>query len=266
MSLIAATRQAAGRRPVAWFFVLAYVASWSWWVPLALQGETVRVGDGWPTHLPGLLGPAVAAMVVTALVDGRRGLRGLVGRCLRWRIGWRWWAVVVVTASLVLLAPVVALATDAAVPQVGDFATYNGLSPLPPLVVVLVVLVVNGFGEETGWRGFAVDRLLREHSLARTAGAVAIGWAGWHLPMFWLVGSFRDFGPLVVGWLVGLAAGSVVLAWMYRQGQRSVLLVAAWHTAFNFTAATDATGAVVGTLTSILVIGWAMTILRREHA
>jgi hypothetical protein len=80
-----------------------------------------------------------------------------------------------------------------------------------------------------------------------------------------MVAGFRGMGPLALGWAVGLAAGSVVLAWLYREGQRSILLVAAWHSAFNFTSATQATGAVAGTVTSVLVIGWAIWILRREH-
>jgi hypothetical protein len=49
---------------------------------------------------------------------------------------------------------------------------------------------------------------------------------------------------------------------MYVAGHRSILLVAGWHTAFNFTSATEATGAVVGTVMSVAVICWAVWILR----
>ena len=50
-----------------WFVVLAYVASWSWWVPLAISGVEVDQGQGWPTHLIGLMGPALAAIIVTGV-------------------------------------------------------------------------------------------------------------------------------------------------------------------------------------------------------
>jgi hypothetical protein len=36
--------------PVLWFFALAYALSWAWWVPLALEGQTVQRGDDWPTQ------------------------------------------------------------------------------------------------------------------------------------------------------------------------------------------------------------------------
>jgi membrane protease YdiL (CAAX protease family) len=224
------------------------------------------MGVGWPTHLPGLAGPALAAVVVTALVDGRAGLRELWARVTRWRVGWRWWAVVAGTLSLVLVGVIVPLLTGGDVPALDAFTRYSGVGAISPLGVVVVVLLVNGLGEETGWRGFAVDRLLRDHSFTWTALVVAVAWGGWHLPFFWMVAGFRGMGPLAVGWAVALIAGSVVLTWLYREGHRSVLLVAAWHTAFNLTSATAATGAVVGTITSVLVIGWAVWILRREQA
>ena len=262
----AGVRGLARRHPVMTFFVLAYAISWSWWVPLALRGDVVRAGDGWPTHLPGLVGPAVAAVLVTAAIDGRPGLRTLARRMVRWRIGVRWWLVVAGTFALVGLGAVQALVTGDDVPALADFTRYTGVGPIMPLAVVAVVLVVNGLGEETGWRGFAVERLLRDHDLRWTALVVGTGWAGWHLPFFLLVDTFRSFGPLAVGWFVSMLAASLVLAQMYVSGQRSILLVAAWHTAFNFTSATEATGAVVGTVMSVALISWAVWILRHPDA
>lgn len=56
------------------FFGLAYAISWSYWIPLALSGAVVRQGSGSPTQLPGLLGPALAAIIVTAAIAGRPDL------------------------------------------------------------------------------------------------------------------------------------------------------------------------------------------------
>jgi len=72
------------------FVTLAYTISWAWVVPLAVTGATVVEGNGWPTHLPTLLGPLLAAVLCTALA-GCRALRALGASMLRWRIGWRWW-------------------------------------------------------------------------------------------------------------------------------------------------------------------------------
>ena len=67
-----ASSMTAGRRGstaarVSAYVLLAYTMSWLCWLPLAFRHQIVHVG-GWPTHLPGLLGPAVAAVAVTCVV------------------------------------------------------------------------------------------------------------------------------------------------------------------------------------------------------
>ena len=62
------------------FIVVAYALSWAWTIPLALAGDVIQKGSGWPTHVPALLGPAIAAFVATAWLSGRVGLVDLVGQ------------------------------------------------------------------------------------------------------------------------------------------------------------------------------------------
>jgi hypothetical protein len=70
-------------RALAGFFVLAYALSWSWALSLAAAHQVVRRGAAWPTHYPSLLGPAIAAVAVTAWTMGRPGLRDLLARLVR---------------------------------------------------------------------------------------------------------------------------------------------------------------------------------------
>lgn len=83
-------RAAVDRHRVLAFFICAYAISWAWWLPMSIGGAHVRAGVGWPTHLPGLVGPAVAAVLVTVLADGRAGFVDLARRALRWRVGATW--------------------------------------------------------------------------------------------------------------------------------------------------------------------------------
>ena len=45
------------------YVLLAYAVSWICWLPLVFSHRIVTVGR-WPSHRPGLLGPAMAAVVV----------------------------------------------------------------------------------------------------------------------------------------------------------------------------------------------------------
>ena len=245
-------------REVVWFVVLAYAISWAWWVPLAVSGTVVDRGRGWPTHLLGLLGPALAALVVTGMFAGRPGLLELGARVVRWRVGWVWYGLIAATAALAA----VPLLTGSDV-VLGDLVVYSG-APAVGVAVVLYVLVINGFGEEIGWRGFLAEHLLRETSTGRTALIIWPIWGLWHLPLFWVVASFRDFGVAgTIGWAVGIGFGSVFLTWLYQSAGHSILIVALWHTAYNFTTATEASAGAAAAIASTVVIVAGVVILRR---
>jgi hypothetical protein len=70
--------QEASERPtpsgVGLFVVLAYAFAWAWSLPLAFAGETVEQGQGWPTHVPALLAPLLAAVVVVGFSAGRSAI------------------------------------------------------------------------------------------------------------------------------------------------------------------------------------------------
>jgi uncharacterized protein len=250
-------------RPVL-FVVLAYALSWAWVIPLAARGGTVVDGRGWPTHLPALLGPLLAAVVCTALA-GRRALRELGSSVLRWRIGWRWWlaAVSPVLALLVVLGLLAVSGAD--VPAAAGFARFSGIPAAWGLLgVAAVVVVVGGLGEETGWRGYLQPALQQRFGVLPATGLVAVTWAGWHAPLFWFIGTYEDFPPAMLPVFVGgLAAGSVVLAWLYNR-TRSVLPCAVWHGTYNLAGATAAAAAGAGVISAAIwtfVVGLAAVLL-----
>lgn len=254
------TRGVARRHPLRTYVVLAYVASWSCWLPLVVTGSQVTHGSGWPTDLPGLAGPATAAAVTSWLVGGRAALRDLLHRAVSRRCpAWCWWYVGA-TAALGALVAVVSSGG-----RIGNgWSSYTGAPDLGMVATFLLVFLVNGFGEETGWRGYLVHHLSRERDLRHTALLVGIVWAGWHLPLFLVVESFRGLGIAMVGWFIGLLAGSVLLTWLYLRSRSSILLVALWHTTFNFMSGTSRMSGAPAAVSSTAVMVLAVAILVRE--
>jgi len=246
------------RHPLAAYFLLAYAFSWGYWLPLALTG-------GHSSHFPGLLGPMLAALVVTPIVQGRAGLRDLLSRMGRWRVPLRWYVV----ASVPVVAGVLALGglwvARGDMPSLAQLSTMPGLPAVGWVGVFILALVVNGYGEETGWRGVAWPRLRERHSLGGAALLLALPWAIWHAPTFWLDTGMRGFPMLLLpGFFIGMAAGAVVLGWLYERARCSVLIVALFHAMLNMASATRGTEEFVATVVSTVVIVWAVTILRAE--
>ena len=133
------------RHPLVAFFVLAYALTWPM-IPL------VSLSPLW--GFPALFGPALAAIIVAAVTDGKPGLRDLLDRLVRWRVGARWYAVALG------LPMVLALTTAGLYLLLGAQTSVNfgGLSVLNFVVFALIV------GEELGWRGYALPRLLAQKS------------------------------------------------------------------------------------------------------
>ncbi|MDQ1532171.1 MAG: protease family protein [Microbacteriaceae bacterium] len=244
-------------RPVL-FVVLAYVLSWAWVIPFAAIGATVVSGRGWPTQFPALLGPLLAA-ALCARSAGRRGLRELAIRMVRWRIGWRWW-LAAVSPVLALLAILAAQAVSGvALPTWSALAGFSGV-PVGwgVLGVAATLVLVGGLGEETGWRGYLQPALQRRMGPVAATGIVAAVWAGWHLPQFFVIQTYRD-APLAMlpVFLVGMAGGAVVLTWLYNH-TRSILACAVWHGLYNLAGASAAASAGSGVIAAAV---WTFVVL-----
>jgi membrane protease YdiL (CAAX protease family) len=251
--------------PLLAYVVLAYALSWSYWIPLVLTGRVVRLGSP-VTQFPALLGPLLASFAVTAILEGRAGVHELASRMLRWRVPGRWWLFALGTPLLLLGVAVAVLVTGPGGPDLGAFGRMAGLPQWGALFVWAAFVVVGGLGEETGWRGFALPVLRRRHSLLAAGVLVVPIWAGWHLPLFFLLASYRDLGPVdIPGFLIGLACGSIVLAWLYESAMSSVLLAAVWHGTYNLTAATEGAHGTVAAVVSTGVMLGAVLIAWRLH-
>jgi len=243
------------------FFVLAYSLSWAWVIPWAATGHTVYQGQGWPTHLPSLLGPMLAAFIVTWWTAGRTGLRDLVARMGRWRIGWRWWLVALSPIAFFAVGLAVAAVTKTGLPTALDFARFSGLpSGIGVVLVALTVIAVNGYGEETGWRGYAQPQLQTRFTPLTATLILAGIWAGWHIPQFFFLHSYESFSvPMLPIFVVGLACGAVVLTWLYNWSGGSILAVVIWHGLYNVSGATKAATEGSGTISAVV---WTLVVFQ----
>jgi membrane protease YdiL (CAAX protease family) len=174
--------------PLASFVALAYAISWAWAFPFVAVGDVIEKGVGWPTNFPALLGPALAALVVTALVWGRAGVRDLLARIARWRLPFRWWVATLSPLAFLAVALGVAAATGK-LPGGSGFGRYSGF-PAIGVVPVAVVAILITFGEEAGWRGFALPLLQRRYGAlaAATSTIQAVTSAFVYVLAFLLVG------------------------------------------------------------------------------
>ncbi len=244
------------RRPLTSFFVLAFAISWAVWLGMALAGATVTQGSAWPTHVPGLFGPAIAAFVVAAVIGTSRELLGCT---FRWRVSWTWYAVALSPLAFYALAAPFAGGVD-----LGALGRFSGL-PAVAAPVMLAMLLVTAFAEEIGWRGFALPKLVEKHGLLVAAIILGVIWAAWHLPLFLVIANYRDLGVAVLPmFFLSLVGGSIFLAWLYRASGGSVLICALWHATYDLVSGTAAAHGAVAAVVTTAVMVWASLIVIRE--
>jgi membrane protease YdiL (CAAX protease family) len=226
---------------------------------VAAQDPLAQVGQ------PGLFGPMIAAFTLTAMTGGWAGVRELASRVLRWRVPLRWWLFAVATPLVLLAAAFVVLTIGPGAPSLGAFGRAAGL-PQWGVLFVWAAFVAGGIAEETGWRGFALPLLRRKHGLLQSSLLLVPIWAGWHLPLFFLVKSYRDMGLIgAPGFLFALACGSIILAWLYESAASSVLVAAVWHATYNLTSATAGAHGTVAVIVSAGVMAGAFVLARHLH-
>ena len=252
------------RHPVSSYFLVAYAISWSIAVPLALQAQgIVPTRLPWALHYLTAFGPAAAALLIARLLrepteTDRSAPRNAMNRPAVW------WAVG--CGSPLLLFVIARLAAGIAGQTGPTWTALGHVNFLPDLGLSAWVLwlLTSGFGEELGWRGFALPGLQRTHSALTSSVLLAIGWAGWHLPAFFYVPSYTAMGLRVLpGFFLGVLAGAIVLTWLYNSSEGSVFAAVLWHASFNFVTASPNAGGFVAAVTSTLVMVWAVAIVWR---
>jgi membrane protease YdiL (CAAX protease family) len=226
-------RRLVARRPVSAFLLLS--ESGFGVLPFALPWQVFG-------SLMSVFGLALPAFLVTAAKDGKEGVRDLLGRCFRWRVGVHWY--------LIALFGLLAVTLLGAIPFLGA-APLEALAQNWTLLFtvflwgVLVPFVFVNLWEEAAWTGFMQHTLQVGSGPVLASVVAAPFFALIHMPGFFVAGFISDEKTplselpavlLQVGILAVFAVFiRVLIMWLYNGSGRSVLVVGLFHSAFNMT-------------------------------
>lgn len=200
------------------FFLLAIAITWTLQLPAVLARRGLLEGPP-ERFLPlvglGALGPMIAAMLLASREPG--GVRALFRRLAIVRMNPAWYAVALLTPGA-LLAAGMAL-----------YSLFGGsgrwLYP-PDDAQRLIALLFFPLGEEVGWRGYALPRLLERRSDLAASVVVGIVWNIWHAMMFDLAGLPPSFLLETMPFFI---AGSIFFTWLFRRTGGSLLIAVLAH-------------------------------------
>ncbi|WP_170916622.1 CPBP family intramembrane glutamic endopeptidase [Dyadobacter psychrophilus] len=130
----------------------------------------------------GAYGPTISAIITTFLFEKSGALRALLKRLLLWRASFKTYLAIVAIPVLFMLFGI--WIYDLFIGPIGDFST--GKVALIPAMLGYG-LFAGPMGEELGWRGYLLPKLLEKYSATKSSVIIGIIWATWHTPLF--------FGP-----------------------------------------------------------------------
>jgi membrane protease YdiL (CAAX protease family) len=171
--------------------------------------------------------PALMAISLAALSEGKVGVRSLLGKLTQWRIRLRW-VLMAVTLGFLLRLTVSLIALG-----LGMISSIQ-LRPGGPasFVILAAIFFVFAIPEELGWRGYALPKLLEHHSPLAAGLIVGVLWGALHLALH--LPGMMSAGLPVLPTLPVLISLSVMITWLYVQTGGNILLTSLFHAAQSF--------------------------------
>ena len=224
------------KTPVLSYFAITFFISWGGifilGYPYGMPSTNEQFQALWTSVvLPFFLGPALAGLLMTAIIGGRAGFRELRDRLLKWRIGLKWYAVALLTAPLIVTPLLFIFSLYSPVFLPGIVTSADKVTTIMTGIVTGVLF--GGLMEEMGWTGFAVHVLLKRFSTFKTGLIIGILHGVWHFPVKILISGPLGLSPFLavdlITAVVNFTAWRILMVWIYNRTGGSLLATMLMH-------------------------------------
>jgi membrane protease YdiL (CAAX protease family) len=230
------------QHPIAAYFTFAFAITWALHAPMVLGTNGLGI---FPYEVPmalyvilfilgAIVGPTLGAFLVTNALEGKEGRRKLFRRYGQWRVGLPWYALAIFGFPIIYI--VAGSIVSGSVPLADMAANWTTFFS-PYLIAILIFPAFITWGEEPGWRGFALTRMQEHYHPLLSSVIVGFMHGVWHLPIFLLVSGPVALGPFdLLEFLRNTATSiaiSILLTWVFNNAKGSILIAVLFHASLN---------------------------------
>ena len=228
------------RNPLVSFFVLTALISWAIWTPIVIQ----YARDPFPVSFAetpvylillaflGFFGPTFAALIMAALEGGKEEIKRLLSGWKLWRVGLRWYLAFLLSQLVIeFLATQLYIGYVNTSPQI-DWGNWAGFLP----TFLRAALLGGAIAEETGWRGYALSRLMKTRSALSASVIIGLIWGIWHLPISLVPGANFpiELNPtLFIVFVINAVFISIIMTWLFNNTGGSIFICYLYHALLN---------------------------------
>ena len=200
--------------PITSFFTLTLGLTWVAFIPYYYSTD----GIPWFTF-----GPMMAGVAMAGVTGGFKAVNSLAASTFRWKVNPIWYvAAIGVPFATQLFSVLLNPLFGSAAPAWGNIPPLMEILPM----VALFAIFSGPLGEEIGWRGFALPKLLETRSALAASLILGSVWAVWHLPLI-LVGDFTSYGAFMP------VIAAIAFTWVSQNAKGSVLLAILMHASYQ---------------------------------
>lgn len=218
------------------FYIITFVATWAFWL------FAILFNDGLTRSLDMILGGLSPATVAIIFVFTSKS--DVLKKDFKRKIFNFWklkplyiFAAVLLFSAIVACSILLSTLFGQSLDQFSftkDFS-FTGVGVLSAFATIFLAAVL----EEVGWRGYGEDSIAQYHSWFKESIIFGFVWAAWHIPLFWIPGTYhyeiREMNVLyMINFLVSVAPMGFITTWVYVKNGRSMLASIIFHLFINF--------------------------------
>jgi membrane protease YdiL (CAAX protease family) len=221
------------------FFVFTLLATYITYFAIVLAGWSPFEAPGLFLFLIGGSAPSWVGILFVLFTFDREQRREYFQRLLPRLIPGRWWAIILLVFPL-LFAIVYALELllGGSLPGMELLKAYIAQPSMLPLAILLG-LGSGPIPEEFGWRGYALDPLIRRFGRIPGSLILAVIWGVWHLGLFFMPQTWHgQLGFRFAGFITFMLATvglTLLMTWVHVNTHGSILAAILMHLMNNQT-------------------------------
>ncbi|WP_416864347.1 MAG: CPBP family intramembrane glutamic endopeptidase [Imperialibacter sp.] len=202
--------------------------------------------------------PSIVALTMTAAATGKKGLMELFVKQTVKKMATKW--------LLLSLFGIPAVASLAILTSLNfDLSGFHlRTTQLLPQVVVIILIAI---GEEYGWRGYLLPRLMKKTNVLYASIVLGLIWGLWHFPAY-LIGAGVPQQMNFSVFLLWVVLGTLFMGWLYyytKSVLTSILTHISANAAFNyllilpeFTGSTNTFWLLIGYMSVLMAVVYAV--------
>ncbi len=248
------------------FYIICFAVTWLFWISAAvLSSRSDENGISMILMLLGLFTPAVTA-IVTVATSKSKALKNDLNRKLVGFYRIKPLNILIAVLSFALIVVCSILLSLLFGQSANQFAFTEDFSFSIGGTSALLTILLASVIEELGWRGYGEDSVASYFTWFTESIIFGCIWALWHLPLFWIEGTYhyglRELGiGYMLNFLISVVPMGFLTTWVYVKNNRSMLACIIFHLFVNtmqekiaMTPQTKCVETIVVTIAAVIVV------------